>query len=355
MSLRGPRTVRPQRAAVHVPHISLAWMGLLVAQTSVADKSYKYHPKCANGSYLAGIRAADHYHLDLDQLYSSPQVSFNTIPWTKQQLQEFSADTSMWKGPPGDFCWTHVHGGVHRVGKWEYIRLFKCNNDKIIAAMKTWPQPARPVRFTFVRDPLDRFVSGYRELEFRYRCARPAKDLTTVTNLSFVKLNHGSSARTRAFLLDFFLGESAIWTDYNPEAAYQHICPYAFASGFGSSHPVFVGQLERFDESLRQLGRRAGFNQGLRMPVSDEEEDHFSSNDAIANMDKFLMSTLLSTNPRMVMTLAKRYRIDACLFGYNVTACAPIPPQMQQTLAARQIAKVEKLVINLLPALETGP
>lgn len=31
--------------------------------------------------------------------------------------------------------------------------------------MKAWPQPKTKIRFTFVRDPLDRFVSAYRELE----------------------------------------------------------------------------------------------------------------------------------------------------------------------------------------------
>ena len=33
--------------------------------------------------------------------------------------------------------------------------------------MESWPQPSRVTRFTFVRDPLTRFVSGYRELEYR--------------------------------------------------------------------------------------------------------------------------------------------------------------------------------------------
>lgn len=37
----------------------------------------------------------------------------------------------------------------------------------IRAMMIQWPQPKRTIRFTFVRDPLSRFVSAYRELEFR--------------------------------------------------------------------------------------------------------------------------------------------------------------------------------------------
>lgn len=123
------------------------------------------------------------------------------------------------------FCSTHAagHGSVVSVGNWSYIRLYKCNNNGILDLMRKWPQPQHKVVFTFVRDPISRFLSGYRELEYRYRCS--AAEIPSNTGLTFVNEAPGSLARAEAFLRDLTDGDVGAWNKHNPEAAYQHVCP----------------------------------------------------------------------------------------------------------------------------------
>jgi hypothetical protein len=66
--------------------------------------------------------------------------------------------------------------------------------------MTRWPQPSRPIRFTFVRDPLTRFVSAYRELEFRSvsTCALLVQTLVRVEKFSFVLVIATTTSSTPA-------------------------------------------------------------------------------------------------------------------------------------------------------------
>jgi hypothetical protein len=48
---------------------------------------------------------------------------------------------------------------------------------QIRVRMLAWPRPQKTIRFTFVRDPIARFVSGYRELEYRYVDTRGYSEL----------------------------------------------------------------------------------------------------------------------------------------------------------------------------------
>lgn len=104
-----------------------------------------------------------------------------------------------------------------------YVRLYKCNNDRFRKMMRRWPQPKRLVRFTFVRDPIARFVSGYRELEFRYRCNRgfPSHNATfETTPLRFLQQTPGSQQRAETFLTEFFAANTTPWEQFNPQGAY---------------------------------------------------------------------------------------------------------------------------------------
>jgi hypothetical protein len=157
------------------------------------------HPRCANRSKAYALSLANDPQVSsarVDDVQRHSQMSVASVEVSKARdshtsvneyktramssLAPLDVDPPPWRGPLHDntravtgVCIDHDHGTVYKVGNWEYVRLWKCNNDGIRAMMARWPQPSRPIRFTFVRDPLTRFISAYRELEFRSVRALP--------------------------------------------------------------------------------------------------------------------------------------------------------------------------------------
>eukprot|EP00035_Acanthoeca_spectabilis_P003025 m.90824 g.90824 ORF g.90824 m.90824 type:complete len:260 (+) comp11889_c0_seq3:370-1149(+) len=201
-----------------------------------------------------------------------------------------------------------------------YVRMYKCNNNKIRNLMKRWPQPKTRTRFTFVRDPIRRFISGYRELEYRYRCLSGFRGVVSFNTspLSFLRKLPGSSRRAKTFLAEFLGKNDSGWLLDNPHGSYGHLCPYVVTRGFDS--PVYVGKLEDLNNSLAELARVAGVDTDLSAGM-DRRSNHASERDIIASVEMIAMQNFLGESPSWVARLVQRYTPDICVFGYNHTPC----------------------------------
>ena len=104
--------------------------------------------------------------------------------------------------------------------------------------------------FTFVREPVARFISAYNEISFRSVFFPNAAEHYSRPDVSHVRQPHGSSMRFRAFLRDLLSGA--------PIVDIEHAFTSVGALAMGVD---FIGRLEHFDLDFARLLAR------LRLPV----------------------------------------------------------------------------------------
>lgn len=140
-----------------------------------------------------------------------------------------------------------------------YVRVYKAGNDAIRENMeklggkrRVLPRGrgtrigANDILFTFVREPAERWVAGYHELETRWFDENPINLTDKCPTCIFPKFKQGSKERVWAFLHDLLA------LKLNSMSEIEHVFPEA---GILSRVPRmdFVGRLENFDKDWKVL------------------------------------------------------------------------------------------------------
>ena len=168
--------------------------------------------------------------------------------------------------------------------------------------------------FTFVRDPLARFVSGYSEIMYR------SEDIPTPDNhydtyhehvppYTFVDYGYASQDRARAFINDLLSGVNS-GTDrhvYAQVGALRHCGVKKDSSYFP---PLgFVGALESFETDWNTLGELGGFS---NLPYDYSIGMHATSTSTARDA----MSALLAHDMRYLRALCFLLAPDFACLGY---------------------------------------
>ena len=219
-----------------------------------------------------------------------------------------------------------------------YVRIFKCANDAFHAHVLAWARGAgagagrATTRFAFSREPVDRFVAAYAEVEMRLseRCALDAGAL----DLLGAFYASAAPGRVRAFIADFLLTDRlgryrTFWSDGDDrgtrlleEAVFEHVWPQAsFVAPLALD---FVGRLETFDADLARLGARAGTTLAWD-PTLGVHGDRPNEKRAAAAA-KVAARAAIATDPGVVGALCYLYFGDFAKFGYDLPArCRALP------------------------------
>jgi hypothetical protein len=215
----------------------------------------------------------DHASLEAAVPYS---VAFLTELWKNAQLIAGLPDTTA-DHPEKVFQWHSIPGAGHQgsivVGynSTAYVRIFKGGSEMIEANLRAASSLSRAFPasnafrndsrcwWTFVREPIGRFVSAYTEMEYRYeiglRSRKPDRDGNSVDpaemkDWAFTNETLGSKERASAFIKDVLSMRWSIRVNnagrpasifYN--GAFAHIPP--MSSTTWAYKFDFVGRLER--------------------------------------------------------------------------------------------------------------
>ena len=150
--------------------------------------------------------------------------------------------------------------------------------------------------FTFVRDPISRFISGYTEVEYRWltdpRLSRFNSAVTTDSQRPFFKTNSpvGSTQRVKDFIRMLLLSNGskcASVFNYSEkdfdDATLNHIAPMIstliWAKKSSLSHLLRLYKLERFNHEWERLARESSFKSLSKVKASTPLKRHGSSND----------------------------------------------------------------------------
>lgn len=197
-----------------------------------------------------------------------------------------------------------------QVQKWQianttfsYIRLWKCANNAIFCNLQRLAHDPTVVgsdndvsslSFSFVRDPLSRFVSAYAEINFQlYRqhgCTRQSA--------SFLEYPLNSHARAKAFIKDVLNGNMnpECWISRNVFSLLGQLRQYAKLHA-----PIdFVGRLESFERDWDRLQSVSGvyfssWDSGCGL--------HAATNDTSIHSDRKAMSEVIHTQGNFLLAL----------------------------------------------------
>lgn len=146
--------------------------------------------------------------------------------------------------------------------------------------------------FMFVRNPLNTFVSGFIEMEWRFRQGVQLFGVADMDHWHFHKLTVGSWARSLAFITDLleFKWET-IPKALNHRGAAHHIYPM-FGQSTHSQHLYgldLVGRIEQFDMDLEKVTELCGmgtvrFDHSLGTHVTSKDTMHVKS--AMSNVTR---------------------------------------------------------------------
>ena len=174
--------------------------------------------------------------------------------------------------------------------------------------------------FTFVREPLARFATGYGEVSFRSVFFPNAHEHYTRPGVSHVRLQHGSKARFRAFLHDLLQGAPVL------DAEHVYTSVGALAMGVD-----FIGHLERFDADFARLLRR------LQLPADTafnrSAGAHASSADPTG--DRAAATAVLREDADAAAAVCLLMLPDLACLGYELPpACVPEVRRLASELLA---------------------
>ena len=150
--------------------------------------------------------------------------------------------------------------------------------------------------FTFVRDPISRFISGYTEVEYRWftdpRLSRFNSTVTADLRRPFFQTNSpvGSVQRVKDFIHMLLLSNgSKCASVFNnsakdfDDATLNHIAPMTstliWAKKSSPSHPLRLYKLERFNHEWERLARESSFQSLAKAKASTPLNRHGSSDD----------------------------------------------------------------------------
>jgi hypothetical protein len=168
-----------------------------------------------------------------------------------------------------------------------YARVYKGGNNAICRNLQDLDDGSVVVRsanFSFVRDPLEHFTSGYSEIAFR-STSHPAY---TSSLYSFKRVNV-TDAREEAFIIDFITGKLHRVRDITDAHCFPQV---AFLSHVSLA---FLGELDNLEESWSVLGKSLHldnwpkFNSSVGHHNRTDAKSHFSPREAMQEL--LLMET----------------------------------------------------------------
>ena len=270
-----------------------------------------------------------------------------------------------------------------------YVRIYKSANNDICANLHALPRDAtRPrgrIVFTFVREPLEHFESGYSEIVQRSGHQRYDKEYRDPSTLyTFTRYAHTNQEKAFAFVRDL-LGGRLRRSLPAPSVTDVHVFPQVAAISraldarrgppeprLTSNHLAehtsilpavhFVGRLEQLHHDWAALGRRV---RGGLPPFTDKREDHTKTdqrsmekgeNPARAAMHAILRAasggnaTFTSAHPEA----ARRqlvYAVALCrvLLPDYVCFGIPLPPECARAIGPSHGVTCDPLRVQLPP------
>jgi len=190
-----------------------------------------------------------------------------------------------------------------------YHRNFKAANSNIIcnmAAIKECPigisktQGAPVVDFSFVRDPTNRFVSAYTEIEFR----KSITPLNLFTPKPHWREELGSQARARSFFLDLLMTQriERMPPFHNGDEILFH--SFSMVGAFKRAGAKVMGTLGSFEEGWQQFVKLAGVNVSFNESCFPHPHGtHPAWNPRIDKNVKLSMAYLLSQDRSVLQAL----------------------------------------------------
>ena len=127
-------------------------------------------------------------------------------------------------------------------------RLNTRPSDKAASTM-FFPAQMRRYAFTFVRDPLDRFVSGYREIEYRQLLERRP-------NWLMLQAKSGTAARFKEFVRLILLANGSQKLFRHPGAEMPHVAPFVgtlLQAASKEPFPLKIFHVETIEQDWHRL------------------------------------------------------------------------------------------------------
>ena len=236
-------------------------------------------------------------------------------------------------------CEAHVRG-IHV----QYVQIWKADTQGICAAlaqMHDHGNTSSDYVFTFVRPPIEKFVSGFSEIAWRASVQR--SNLNRPTSAECIALQHAlgnvtfsaeltAKSQAQTFLADFIRGV-ATTECFGPDALHTYPST-AFMSAALRNNLVpridFVGRLDRFVEDWRQLMHLIGVEpQPLH---SQNHHPHTSADSGFRPREE--MTTYLAQSPESTLQLCFVFLPDFVCLNY------PLPPACHKLASSGVIAEI---------------
>lgn len=210
-----------------------------------------------------------------------------------------------------------------------YIRVYKCGNNQIALnlqqdhnAMRIHPENITRLQdkcaFTFVRDPVSRFSSGYNEIEFRMTERKDAfntffeKKKREGDEILFHSFPVGSQARVHVFFHELLEGKLIDLPDVS------HLDPMViFLKNLYVDLPPlqYVGLVDTLDEDYEEAQKTCGFKNIT--PLDHALGQHPTSADPLGAYDA---SKQFFSHPSSIKALCEMYATDYQCFGLPLPA-----------------------------------
>jgi hypothetical protein len=224
---------------------------------------------------------------------------------------------------------------VKRGVRFTYYRVAKSANNVVVKMLKKCRAAQGPkahydreFTFSFVRDPLERFISGYSEIEFRKKLhtmkrsilgrslrrqrldrdkdRRGVSDHPSFYGSEYTRHPSGTTSRAFTFIQDF-VGGRILDGSTSTREEYHVFLQYAFLY---DSLPIdyigYTGNINRDIDRMRIISH----------PANEIEDTHVASNAQSQNNERTAMSTLLKDSPGVKCALVRMLLLDYICFGF---------------------------------------
>lgn len=234
---------------------------------------------------------------------------------------------------PRGVCRTNANGV-----ELTYVRIYKTGNSMICGLMKKFQHGPRrhALTFTFVRDPLKHFVSGFTEIIHR----APTRPSYTQQQYQFMRNLADPLATAKAFIRDF-VGQQL---NQNSDVTDAHSFPQvAFLRNHLPSKLHFIGTLQEergFEKSFRTLSSLINYT-----IIPGKNEHHPKTSSTSGNKYRLAMNSLLLSFNEFKEAMCRTLLIDYICLNFTLpTDCAKAiglpnivcPPQMSARVLRSQ-------------------